>query len=114
MFRLFPLLAIIVLYSCDADLDYPEGLNDSDTLFSNNALLRYTGSIAVDGCEFFIDIDEVTYKPINEEIIPEGLKQSEVVVNVSYKLAGDIDYQCGLNPKPTNYPAIELVSIKKG
>ncbi|MCK9207292.1 MAG: hypothetical protein M0P66_09300 [Salinivirgaceae bacterium] len=86
---------------------------DSENLKSEG-LLTWTGEYEVDGCGFFITINEHKYKPENESMIDKSYKSGTISVIVEYQLLDkQIQSACGDLPTPTLTDAIELISIKK-
>jgi hypothetical protein len=81
---------------------------------SSEAILRWTGMIAADGCGYFLDIGDKEYKAVNEEVIPESFQQNEssaVTLTFEY-LAEPLEYSCGL--MPLRYiSGIRIISIQK-
>lgn len=105
-----PILVSGIITACANDIDLPE--NPSDEVITASVELQYTGSIAVDGCEFFVKYNDKVYKPLNEEVISDDFRSGNRVVEMQFELQEQtIDYQCGLNPKPTTYPALRIISM---
>jgi len=87
--------------------------NDSSNLKSD-AVLTWTGDYAVDGCGFFITINEHKYKPENESIIDSNFKSGSSNVIVEYQLSNrKIETACGDLPTSTMIDGIKIISIKK-
>lgn len=85
--------------------------SDSET-YTKDAVLRFTGLLAADGCGYFLDIDGKEYKPSNEEVIPETFKAQEAMnVEVTYEVLPEGEpYSCGM--LPSNYTAtIKILEI---
>jgi hypothetical protein len=81
---------------------------------SSEAILRWTGMIAADGCGYFLDIGDKEYKAVNEEVIPESFQQNErSAVRVTFEyLAEPLEYSCGL--MPLRYiSSIRILNIQK-
>ena len=86
-------------------------------IYEKNATVIWKGSIALDGCGFWVEINGKEYKPTNEDIIDDFYK-SEVLkrirVEVEYKLLEkNAEVYCGLSTTPINTGKIEIISIKK-
>jgi hypothetical protein len=87
---------------------------NSSQHISSEALLRWTGMIAADGCGYFLDIGDKEYKAVNEEMIPESFQQNESTsVQLTFEyLPEPLEYSCGL--MPLRYiSSIRIISIQK-
>lgn len=62
------------------------------------AQLRWTGPQAADGCGFFLEFNGSAYKPLNEEIIPDELKDFQTrTVRITYEFTDESgQYSCGM------------------
>ncbi|MFQ6677140.1 MAG: hypothetical protein ACE5D0_02365 [Fidelibacterota bacterium] len=100
------LLSLLLIFGCE---------DKKNTILEANALLRWTGDYAVDGCGFFIDIDDHEYKPEDEMTIDDSLKiNSGVEVMIQYELLNKtIEYNCGDLPHFLEVDGIKLHSIRK-
>ncbi len=107
MKKLLLLLSVILIIGCE---DKKE-----DAILEANAFLRWTGDFAVDGCGFFIDINEYEYKPEDESSINDSLKISGgVEVLIRYELLFEkIEYYCGDLPNSLEKDGIKLHFIRK-
>lgn len=79
------------------------------------ALLSWTGAYEVDGCGFYIEIDDNNYKPENEEIIGESFQTTEstaVIVEFVY-LNENIESWCGDLNYPQNDIGIRIFSLEE-
>ena len=105
MKNLLPILSIFFILGCE---DKKE-----DTILEADALLRWTGDYAVDGCGFFIDIGENEYKPEDELAIPDSLKiDTGVDVFIKYELLDEpIEFTCGFQHQEID--GLKLNSIEK-
>lgn len=78
------------------------------------AILEFHGDYEVDGCGFFIQLDDEMYKPTDESIIGDEFKDefsTEVIID--YKLPDkQVEYYCGFSGS-VEKASIELTSIKK-
>jgi hypothetical protein len=85
----------------------------NEIIVDPSAKLIWTGDYEVDGCGFFIEIDTVQYKPINEGIIPPEYKRVEPIsITVQYiDLLYETEYYCGDLPNPQKTRALKLTSI---
>ena len=87
-------------------------------VLTTEATVVYTGSIAVDGCEWLIYVEGVGpydnqtgpsrtyYNVVN---LPERYKQNNLKVVISYKLLSS-RYHCGMI---ANDPGIEQIEVKE-
>ena len=103
--------AVVVLLnlSCSEKEDI---LTDNNT-YIKNASIRWQGDYAVDGCGFFVDIDNKTYKPENEEIIGEDFKTDHPVpalLEIKF-LERKVEYYCGDLPYINKIEGIRILSI---
>ena len=104
------LTLIMALFSCGDEVEPDERVPDGQV--SATVELFFTGGLEVDGCEFFVDYEDTIYKPVNEEVIPDTFMEDTIKVEMVFEILGDpIDYQCGLNPIPTRYNALRILSI---
>ncbi len=73
----------------------------------------WRGNPNLDLCGFFCKIDEIDYKPINEEFFGSEFKISrDTIVEMKYKdLKRDISYSCG-DGYPVNIKGIEVLDIR--
>jgi hypothetical protein len=97
---LIPLLFL----SCDKE----------NEIHTDNGVLDWDGEYEVDGCGFFIIIDDNTYKPVNESIIPDSLKKDELTnIKVEYYIQKDpVELFCYDSPDIILSDAIEIISIE--
>lgn len=87
--------------------------DDSNNLRSD-AVLTWTGDYAVDGCGFFITVNDQGYKPENESIIDQNYKSGSTNVIVVYQLTNrKIESACGDLPTSTLTDGIKIISITK-
>jgi len=87
--------------------------NDSNNLKSD-AVLTWTGDYAVDGCGFFVTINDHEYKPENEAVIDDNYKSGSSNVIVEYQLSNrKIESACGDLPTSTMTDGIKIISITK-
>ena len=103
---LLSIFTIGFVFSCEND-------DDSDNLKSD-AVLTWTGDYAVDGCGFFVMINDHNYKPENESIIDSYFKSGSNNVIIEYQLLNrKIETACGDLPTPTLTDGIKIISIRK-
>ena len=109
--KLIFILIIFEILSCSKD----HSPLISNNILENDAVLRWTGEYAVDGCGFFIIINGHKYKPENESIISENFKMNhDIEVIIEYKnLDKKIERSCGDLPIPDLIDGIEIISIEK-
>ncbi len=102
---------LISILSCSKD--YSPLSNNN--ILKNNAILRWTGEFAADGCGFFVIINNHEYKPENESIIDDSLKVIyDIEVNIEYRiLRKKIESWCGDLPNITLTDGINIISIAK-
>jgi len=95
-----------MVLSCDKD--------NSDIL-KDNGVLSWTGDYAVDGCGFFITIDNNKYKPENESIIDDSYKTvDDINVLVEYEILNKkVESYCGDIPNATLTDGIKIIWIQK-
>lgn len=88
--------------------------NNEKEVQSTEAVLRFTGLVAADGCGYFLDIDGKEYKPSNEEVIPESYQEQDVSrVQLSYEILEEPkEFSCGMLPSHYN-STIKIIDIKK-
>jgi hypothetical protein len=107
MKKLLFFFSLFIIFSCED--------NQEDKIRETVALLRWSGDYAVDGCGFFIDIEDHEYKPEDETTIDDSLKiSSGVEVIVRYELLDEkIEYYCGDLSNSSEIDGIKLHSIRK-
>ena len=108
-------LLFVISVSCrEEDTANRENASQSVT---SDALLSWEGEYEVDGCGFFITVDDKTYKPENEEFINDSFKVSSLAgteVTITYQqLDTAIEKYCGDLPTPTTTPGIKLLSLER-
>jgi hypothetical protein len=107
IFLLFQLIA----FSCDKAVE-PLVLK---TIETRHVEISWKGNHNVDGCGFFIFIDQVRHKAVNEEIIgTEFMVDSLVSAEIYYEYLGKKKLLlCGDSPAPEEIYAIKIYSIVK-
>jgi len=98
-------LTIIIgafLFSCNTD---------DNNMLEANAVLQWQGSYAVDGCGYFIEINNHMYKPDDESSIDAKFQENDSThVYVEYVLLNkQIEYYCGMAPEVCD--GIKIFSI---
>jgi hypothetical protein len=85
-------------------------LTTTDTLTSI-ALIHYDGDYAVDGCGYSVQIDDVFYKPINEDVLAKWFETHDNKrVKVEYRTLNEkVSFFCGM--MPTELKGIEIISL---
>lgn len=80
---------------------------DSITTIQDKATILYEGDPAVDGCGYFLLIEENKFKPIElkSEFSVEGL-----IVNVEYQL---LDAKWACNWQENKFNQIKIINISK-
>ncbi len=71
------------------------------------ATVIYEGPLALDGCGYFLLINDIKYKPIE---LKEAFSVDGLVVNVDYQLL-DTKWQCNWQEK--KYDQIKIIHISK-
>lgn len=87
----------------------------NDTL-NSVALVIWTGAYEVDGCGFFIKINNREYKAVNEEIIGNEFRSffDSSYAQLKYiNLGTKIYYLCGDFPFVQKIEGIEIIEIEK-
>ena len=107
MKKLLFFFSLFIILSCED--------NQEDKIRETVALLRWTGDYAVDGCGFFISVNEKSYKPEDETVIDDSLKSRGLIeVFIKYELLNKtIEYHCGDPFNPSEIDGIKLHSISK-
>lgn len=100
---LFAVLSLIIASCC----------KKNDEIITTDALLLWTGEVALDGCGFLVEIDGTQYKPENEEIIPVAFQANDTtLVKVEYdENIKEIAFTCGLGGQA--YGVLHLYSIEE-
>jgi len=104
---IFLLISLITCssFSCTKEADINR--------LTSEATIGWYGNYASDGCGFLIEIENMYYKPIDEEKIDASFKQKPTRVIIEYQLLDEKDpRQCGLNPEAI-FDQIQLLSIQK-
>jgi hypothetical protein len=101
---IFLLLSLIVFFSCD----------EEEQVFTKEAILKWQGDYAVDGCGFFLEINKKEYKPENEDFLGDEFKTGEdISVIVKFKYSEKkITYACGWMDQ-LRTDGIKIISIEK-
>lgn len=107
----FTLISIgIFSSSCDESISCPNMEEHHP-----DAILRWTGDYALDGCGYIIVMDQVEYKPLNENVIDPGYKLDyDVKVAVTYEIPHDEkEIACGMTKEPVYREGIQIISLEK-
>lgn len=100
----FVLFSLLILMACNKT-------NENQT---SDAIISWTGDYAVDGCGFFVTINNHTYKPIDEASIDQRYKVESTNVVVSYQLVDSVvESSCGDFITPTLTDGIKIISISQ-
>jgi len=101
---IFLLLLLFAFISCD----------EEEQVYTKEAVLKWQGYYAADGCGFFLEIDNKEYKPENENIINDEFKVSDsTLVLVTFEcLREKIEYWCGWSGQ-LQMEGIKIKSIEK-
>ena len=102
IFLLFPLFIFI---SCS---------DSEEKIYTKEAVLKWQGNYASDGCGFFLEIDDKEYKPENEDFIGDEFKTGEdisVIVKFKY-LEKKVTYVCGWTGQ-LQTDGVKIISIEK-
>jgi len=99
------LISLFIFISCN---------ETEKEVYTKEAILKWQGDYAVDGCGFFIEIDNEEYKPENEDFIGDEFKMSgNIPVIVKFKYTGEkVTYYCS-RVSPLEADGIKLISIEK-
>ncbi len=100
-------LALLLTVSCEEE--------DDLQIINAEATLYWSGSPAVDGCGYTLQVNEKRYKPKNEEDIPDKFQQNNPMrVQVKFaELSKPIEYRCGFSPTPSKASAVKIISIEE-
>lgn len=112
IFYLFQVLLVFISLSCK---DEGTGTTfGNENVQTKQAVLLWTGAYEVDGCGFFVLIEDKRYKPENEnEINNEFKKNDSTNVRIKYELLNrEIPYNCGVVPT-LKVEGIKVISIDK-
>jgi hypothetical protein len=83
-------------------------------IFRKEAILIWQGEYDVDGCGFFVEIENKRYKPQNESFIGDEFKTDTTFVLIGFiYLDREIEYWCGDLPFVSKKDGIKVFSIKK-
>ncbi|MFT3704873.1 MAG: hypothetical protein QM802_21080 [Agriterribacter sp.] len=74
---------------------------------NKNAIIRWTGDVAVDGCDWCIIVDGASYHP--ERVLDTVFMHDSLEVKVTYELTSQ-KFSCGFGG---GMPVINVVDIKK-
>ena len=101
---------IIFLYSCGSDDN-----NNNENRLKSDAILEWRGDYVIEGCGFFILMNDNVYKPVNEEIINNSFKSANTCVVIEYELLDEkIETLCYDILAPIEHKTgIRIFSIKK-
>jgi hypothetical protein len=98
------LLLVIIFFSCQKD-DYQ--------YLEKEAIIKWKGAYEVDGCGFFIVVDNKEYKPENENKIDAKYKSGETAVLLTYRdLNISRRVMCFRNPERSEMPLLSVISIR--
>lgn len=107
MRKLLLLLGTLLIISCKEEPPEPE------TVDFRPVVVRWTGDYRVDGCGFFVEIDSVSYRPLNEDYFSDAFRMvSDTIVEMNYlNLNQEITSQCGQG-FPFKIGGIEVMAIR--
>ena len=98
---------IIFLYSCGGD-------DKDENRLKSDAVLEWRGEYEIDGCGFFILMNDKEYKPVNEEIIDNSFKSGNTNIIIEYELSDKkIETLCYDSHSPIEHAGIIIISIIK-
>ena len=110
------ILQFILLFSinCKRDKSITDRTEDQD-IKKAIVTISWEGEYEVDGCGFFIFIENNKYKAINEDIIGDEFKtDTSSSAQIEYiDLHEKIDYYCGDAPWSYEIDGIEIITITK-
>lgn len=106
---------LLLFATCKKETVQSDAQPEKENVQKKEAILRWTGAYAVDGCGFFFIISDSTYKPDNEnDINDEYQKYGDVNVVIEFEfLNKQLEYYCGDAPFPMKTEGIKIISIKK-
>ncbi len=117
MKKVFYFVLIAVASFCLSCREYEHYLAPKETSHpTSEAILLWTGDYAADGCGYFIELDSIRYKPIDEDSIDNRYQELglRTRVFIEYELPEIlIGKYCGNVSEPTTAPGIRLYSIKE-
>ena len=102
-FNIIPAL-LLIFVACEIE-------NTSSVI--SDAVLIWQGEYEENGCGFTVIIEDIEYKPRNEEFINERFKNSgQTNVTVEYILLNEIiQYYCGGNPNLEERESIDVLTM---
>lgn len=102
--------ACSLFLSCETE----EEFLSNDKIYLKQAILNWEGDYSYDGCGFFIEFDNKTYKPENEKIIGKEFKSNEqMLVLMEFKFLDEpVSYVCGDFYRTKQIDGIKIISIK--
>lgn len=88
------LAMVLITTSCGKQNSKSNGKNNDDSYA--NATIRWTGQIAVDGCDWVVTIDssKVNYHP---DVLNSSFQQDGLKVKIKFEET-KANYACGMNP----------------
>ena len=99
------LIFILFLYSCGGD-------DKDENRLKSDAVLEWRGEYEIDGCGFFILMNDKEYKPVNEEIIDNSFKSGNTNIIIEYELSDKkIETLCYDSHSPIEYAGIKGVEL---
>jgi hypothetical protein len=101
---IFLLMPLLIFISC----------NETEEVYTKEAILKWQGYYAADGCGFFVEIDNKEYKPENEDFIGDEFQISgDISVIVKFKYSEKkVTYLCGWTGQLQS-DGIKIISIEK-
>lgn len=107
-----PIYAAILLLIASATFSSCKKDKPGDTI-TRDAILHWTGDVAVDGCGFIIEIAGTEFKPYDESVIDESFKlQDQTDVEVEYRNNNEHKtFACGFQQQ--TFGVIHVVSIEE-
>lgn len=112
MKAMFAVLVLgIFFFGCSTDKD--DVLSTTGKI-TTTATIIWQGEYAVDGCGFFVRINQKEYKPKNESMIGDEFKTpepQEAEVTLRF-LSEKVEYYCGFAGKQVA-DGVEIISIQK-
>ncbi len=95
--KLALILILVLLLSCN---------KDESKRITTNATIAWTGSVAVDGCDWCVKTDSVNY--YHPDLLDTAFQYDQLNVKITYELASD-KFRCGFS----GIPIIHIVDTTK-
>lgn len=94
------LVIAVIFFSCAKD-------KCCELQTENNAVVKWTGNVAADGCDWCIQINDMNYHP--EKVLDTAFMHDGLRVKISYELTNE-KFTCGWG---VGMPVIHVADIAK-